>query len=363
LQPNQKEHLYQLAESYFNTGDVDDAISYYKSTLEIDDRFAEAYNHIGYAYSWKGDHDSAIQALNRYLEINASANAFDSLGDAYMYAGSYDKAAKMKEQAFQKNLDMYYVKRGQALIEICQGKLDSAESRLHAFVGSALIKNEAARYQAALAYLYYRRGEWEKAFASCSLGVELLGTVGALPDSPAEELYWLHGMIELQRGHIPAAKGSLQMLTDVLNRNKISASNYKPWYKFARHLELRILTAERNIPAALQAAQDLDFIKGKLGYWGTIYERAFIFDEIGQSLAALALHAEAKKAFQDAIAYNPHYALAHYHYARLLLDQGAKTDAGEQFGAFLSEWKEADRNLPEVGLALKMAKELGIQPR
>ena len=93
--------MYELAESYFHTADVDEAISKYQDALSLDNKYELAYNHLAYCYSWRGDHAQALVACRRYLELDPSANAYDSLGDAYMQGGNYAKAEEMKSKAMQ----------------------------------------------------------------------------------------------------------------------------------------------------------------------------------------------------------------------------------------------------------------------
>ena len=59
LQPYKREYLYELAESYFHTADVDEAISKYQDALSLDNKYELAYNHLAYCYSWRGDHAQA----------------------------------------------------------------------------------------------------------------------------------------------------------------------------------------------------------------------------------------------------------------------------------------------------------------
>ena len=135
LRPYQKEYLYDLAESYFHTADDDEAISKYLDALKLDDRYALAHNHIGYCYSWKGDHSQAFKAMTRYLEIDGSSNAYDSFGDAYMHAGLYDKAIEMKMKAIQKDPRLYYAGLNLAYIEILCGRFKAAEAELKSLLG------------------------------------------------------------------------------------------------------------------------------------------------------------------------------------------------------------------------------------
>jgi tetratricopeptide (TPR) repeat protein len=109
---SRKEHLSQLAESYFSTADNDESIANYQETIKLDSRYGAAYNNMGFAYSWNGDHRSAIRALEQYLAIPPVPNAYDSLGSAFMYAGLYKDALRMKQRAYQADSNLYYVKCG-----------------------------------------------------------------------------------------------------------------------------------------------------------------------------------------------------------------------------------------------------------
>ncbi len=74
------ENLYELAESYFHTADVDEAIGKYQDALSLDSDFALAYNHLAYCYSWKGEHVLALAAARRYLELDHSEMPMTVLG-------------------------------------------------------------------------------------------------------------------------------------------------------------------------------------------------------------------------------------------------------------------------------------------
>ncbi len=203
LQPHRKEYVYELAESYFHTADADEAAAKYLEALKLDDRYALAYNHLGYCYSWKGDHARALQAMTRYLELDPSPNAFDSLGDAYMSAGEYAKAFDAKRMAVDQDSSLYYAKRTLAFIEILQGRNRDAERRLKRLAAETSDKTQKARFQAALAFLYHRTGRTALAAAACDRGLELMGN--ARNDAPSDELVWMKGIVELDRQDLPAA--------------------------------------------------------------------------------------------------------------------------------------------------------------
>jgi len=360
LQPQKREYLYELAESYFHTADVDEAIGKYQDALSLDDRYALAYNHLAYCYAWKGEHALALEACRRYLELDGSANAYDSLGDAYMQSGDYARAEEMKSKAIQMDPQMYYAGRLLAYIEMMRGRNNAAAERLKSLFAATDDKMQKAQYYAALAFLYYRKGDMETALRMCNQGMKLVGPVQY--DAPYDELIWMNGMMQLELGNLAGARLALSQLRSILDSNSITAMNYKPAYKYWLHLLARVLAEEGKIQEAAAAINDLKWIKSKLGYWSTPYDRAFFFDAIGRIYERMKLQPDAEQAYRDALAYNPHYALARFHLAKLLQSRGRQDEALRQLDAFWTEWRNADPDAPETVAARQISRHLAALP-
>jgi eukaryotic-like serine/threonine-protein kinase len=345
IQPYKREYLYELAESYFHTADVDEAISKYQDALSLDNKYELAYNHLAYCYSWRGDHAQALVTCRRYLELDPSANAYDSLGDAYMLGGNYAKAEEMKSKAMQMDPQMYYAARNLAFIKIRCGRNKAAAEYLKSFLGipDATVK---AQYYAALAYLYFRKQELNQALSMCEQGLKIAGPVQY--DAPHDELTWLKGLIELERRNIPAARQALGQLRIILHSGSINAMNYKPAYKYYLHLLAKISAEDGKTHEATIAINDLKWIKAKLGYWSTPYDQSFFLDAIGQICEKIGRLPEAEQAYRDALIYNPNYGLARFHFAKLLKDKGSLPDARREVEAFLAGWSQADPDTAEV---------------
>ena len=354
LQPYKREYLYELAESYFHTADVDEAISKYKDALSLDNKYELAYNHLAYCYSWRGDHAQAIATCLRYLELDPSANAYDSLGDAYMLGGDYAKAEEMKSKAMQMDPQMYYASRNLAFIKMRVGRNKAAAEYLKSFLGGIPDTTVKAQYYAALAYLYFNRRELNQALSLCEQGLKITGSVQY--DAPHDELTWLKGLIEVERRNMPAARQALGQLRTILHSGSINAMNYKPAYKYYLHLLAKIAAEDGKIHEATIAINDLKWIKAKLGYWSTPYDQAFFLDAIGQICETIGRLPEAEQAYRDALAYNPHYGLARFHFAKLLKDKGSLQDARREIEAFLAGWNQADPDSAEVVEARKILK-------
>jgi serine/threonine protein kinase/tetratricopeptide (TPR) repeat protein len=346
LQPYKREYLYELAESYFHTADVDEAISKYKDALSLDNKYELAYNHLAYCYSWRGDHAQALVTCLRYLELDPSANAYDSLGDAYMLGGNYTKAEEMKSKAMQMDPQMYYASRNLAFIKMRRGRDKAAAEYLKSFLGVISDTTVKAQYYAALAYLYFHKQELNQALSMCEQGLKITSSVQY--DAPHDELTWLKGLIEVDRQNMPAARQALAQLRTILHSGSINAMNYKPAYKYYLHLLAKIAAEDGKIHEATIAINDLKWIKAKLGYWSTPYDQAFFLDAIGQICEKIGRLPEAEQAYRDALTYNPHYGLARFHFAKLLKDKGSLQDAQREVEAFLTDWNQADPDLLEV---------------
>lgn len=359
LQPQKSEYRYELAESYFHTADVDEAIGKYKDALHLDDRDALAYNHLAYCYSWKGEHALALQACRRYLALHNSANAYDSLGDAYMQAGDYTKAEEMKSKALQMDPQLYYASRNLAYIDILRGRNRAAAERLRKLSDITGDRMQKAQYYAALAFLHYRNGNLATAAEMCREGLKTVGSVQN--DAPHDELIWMTGMIEIERKNMPAARRAIGQLRSILDSGSITAMNYKPAYKYWLHLNARVLAEEGKSQEAAAVIKDIEFIKTKLGYWSTPYDYGFFFDAIGQIYERMRQSKESEKAYREALAYNPHYALARFHLARLLARTGSHADARREIARFTAGWSQADPEAPEAIEAKRIAEQLSPQ--
>jgi serine/threonine protein kinase/Tfp pilus assembly protein PilF len=345
IQPYKKEYIYELAESYFHTADVDEAIIKYKDALGLNNRYALAYNHIAYCYAWKGDHAQALEACQRYLEFDRSANAYDSLGDIYMSAGDYPRAEEMKIKAIQLDPQIFYASRNLAFIGMMRGRNKTAMESFQSLLNATEDGLQQSQFYAALAFLYYRQGQLSLASKLCEKGLKLVGSVQY--DTPHDELIWIKGLLELGKSDLSAVRRTLHQLRNILDSNGITAMNYKPVYKYWAHLLAAISVHEGRFQEAAAAINDLKWIKVKLGYWSTPYDRAFFFDAIGQLYEKMNKPSDAEQIYREALAYNPHYGFARLHLARLLKDRGSIASARREMETFLNEWQGADSDAAE----------------
>jgi tetratricopeptide (TPR) repeat protein len=148
----------------------------------------------------------------------------------------------------------------------------------------------------------------------------------------------------------------LELLKKWIDSRSISATNFKPVYKYWLALQVSTRISEGRREEAAKALQDLDWIKDKLGYWATPFDRAYFLDFIGEGYERLQRPADAERAYREALIYNPHFAMARYHLGRLLLNLHREAEARRELRSFLSEWKDADPDLQEPAAARNLLK-------
>ena len=90
---NSSKDFYIQAEKATNDGDIAKAISLYKSAIEADDSFIEAYQKLGTIYYLQNSYEEAITLLNSLLTISPSNfDAHFILGNIHSKSGKYTKA-------------------------------------------------------------------------------------------------------------------------------------------------------------------------------------------------------------------------------------------------------------------------------
>jgi tetratricopeptide (TPR) repeat protein len=84
---------YHMGAAYLKKREFDQAISLFNKSLEINPKYAEAYETRGMVYSSREQYDQAIADFNKALEIDPRlAEVYFSRGRAYYFKGEYGKS-------------------------------------------------------------------------------------------------------------------------------------------------------------------------------------------------------------------------------------------------------------------------------
>jgi tetratricopeptide (TPR) repeat protein len=103
LYPSDKRVLLDAGAFYANVdNDFEKAIQYYQKILEIDDKFAPAYNYMGGAYVSLDNLDAAEEAYTKYAELIPNRpDPYDALAWLLKDRGKYDESIEQYKKAYE----------------------------------------------------------------------------------------------------------------------------------------------------------------------------------------------------------------------------------------------------------------------
>jgi tetratricopeptide (TPR) repeat protein len=195
-------------------GQYDRAITYFNKAIEIDPKFAEAYNNRGKSFYYKEHYDQTISDCNKALELNPGlAEAYSSRGYAYMRKEKYDHAIADFSRSIKINpweAKAYY-NRGWAYY-----KKSQYEKAIADFSRSIELNPSDADAYYQRGYAYMRKEKYDHAIADFSRSIEL-------NPSDADAYH--------QRGVSHAGKGELdQAISDFTKTLKLN-----PRHEYVHH--------------------------------------------------------------------------------------------------------------------------------
>ena len=93
IKENDPDTLLNQGIAFGEEGQWDQAIAYFNKAIEINPRYAKAYNIRGIAYYSKDQIDKAIADFNKAIEIDPKdSSPYNNRGVAYLDKGEYEKA-------------------------------------------------------------------------------------------------------------------------------------------------------------------------------------------------------------------------------------------------------------------------------
>jgi len=161
--PDDVEANYNAANLYFGLHQYDEAIRYYKKTLEIDPKNKLVINMLGYSYAQKGEFKEAISWLEKYIKIAPDEpNPYDSLGEIYLYLGEYKKAEKLFKKAVKVNEDFYQSWNHLANVYLDRGQYEQARELFQKTLKQVPEGPLEFIFYNSIALTYWRTGQLDK---------------------------------------------------------------------------------------------------------------------------------------------------------------------------------------------------------
>lgn len=273
-----KEVFYELGEAYFHHGNAEKAMSYYKKAIKIHKNYSKAINHLGYCYSYMGDHNKAIELFEDYRNIDRSANSFDSLGDGLFYSGDLVAAESLKEAAVSKDaaaVPWAYI----TLIDISilRAEYNKAEIQLQEYKKLVNSKRDNGVILSKKAFILYVNKNYKEALKTIDQSIDSFDSSN-INDNTAE-VHWIKGLILLLLDKLNEAKKEFSWLKNFKEKYKFSKDNYYIPFKYYLHLNALILEKEGKIIEAEEIFRSLISMKTQLSYWITYYNYQFFHTE------------------------------------------------------------------------------------
>lgn len=341
--PLDPENAFEVAEAYYNIGEIHEAMRFYNLVLHQDSTFSRAYNHLGYCYSSLGEHDQALWHFRRYLELDSTANAYDSLGDGYLNAGRLDSAAEAKERGIQCDQKLCYLYSQLFFIRLLQGRLQEAGRTADLYQDFAVSQDEMIRGLYLQATLQYYHRNYSAALRYCQEALAISDVQDVT--TRYHELHWLFAMICLELQRDREAMVEMQVMDRIVSDNQISAHNYRHYiYKYWRNLQAIFAAREGDVDRLLEIGRELDRVPEKIKDLQTIYDYPYFCLDLARLLSSekIGRHDLAMERMQLALKSSPWNGFVHRALWQAYRQQGNHELAEKHHQIAREIWRDAD---------------------
>ena len=101
---NDAQLLFQIGNAYFQTGNTDLCLDYYKKVIEIDKEHFNAFNNMGGVLATTGKYNEAIEAFKSTINIKPDySDAYSNIGNCHLYLKNHNDAIENFKKAIEIN--------------------------------------------------------------------------------------------------------------------------------------------------------------------------------------------------------------------------------------------------------------------
>jgi tetratricopeptide (TPR) repeat protein len=348
----------------------------------MDPTFERALEHLTWAFRDLSRYDKMLDIAKRYVAVSGSTEAYDLLGEAYGGVEEFDSGLRALQQArelFPKTsvitgsiIDLYLLKG-----EYGKAELESKD----------LIKEGQPNDRIRLGYekfatLYIYKGQYRKALPMfdklINLHWQANDTVNAILKQMEKSVFLYEGLEDNKRAWSEAQQTfpyRKQYATGVYNGWFTILSCYHGDYDFAdsqartstirwwvSYIRTLINNGKRDFKLAETSGDSALPSAGFLGQAFVLYPLAQAQVENGRFDAALSSLNRLRKTPSNLFNRRPFYYPKSYYLAGIIYEKKRdKKLAIENFEKFLTLWKDADKDLPElIDAKSRLAKVKGV---
>ena len=408
--PKEKWAHFYLAAGYFAEGRSKEAIAEWQIALQLDSGFGPALNALGYAYAGNGEFGKAIDCFQRYASVNpGDANPFDSMAEIYFKMGKLEEAAAKYKEVLEMNPQFYQSYAPLAYVNFLKQDFEEGNANLDRYLAQAISPGLAAEgYRMRSTVSYYGMGKLRQSMKDLDKAEELFHMVQNERAVALTEALraWIHyerqdtaacrkcaersftldkkhtkdstpeaeralalGLLSIARGNISDARSYLREMDRVFPD---VAPSFMALTRYHRDLlRAEVLLAEDSLDEAIHVAEQSSLpvvpnLSSTAILW---YNLPPVRDVVARAYLRKGDLDKAIASYQSIISFDPagndrRLPLPKYHYtlAKVCEQRGLREKAIAEYRKFLSYWKDADPNLPEVKDAASRLQKLTGSP-
>ncbi len=328
--PGDVEPVHRLARALRGEGRAAEALEVLRRGLERDPNEPEYHNLLSGIFAEAGRHDEAVAAAKRYVELQPSEpNALDSLGLVLQWAGRNREAFDAFNAALGIKPDFEIARVHLGNLYFGMGQYRRALTEYTRYVESAPSGAERSRGHGSRALVYWRLGQTDRAIEEAAEAQRLL---------PSQ--FHIAARLAIDRGGAAEAERWMPRLV------KDSWPDDRGGARLSGRFHYTLLG-------------DAAMARGRVGealemYRKSVAERPLIWssesfeDCLARALLAAGRHREAVDEYRRVLRVQPGLTRARYYLGLALEGAGDGAAARAEFARFLEDWREADRDIPEV---------------
>jgi tetratricopeptide (TPR) repeat protein/tRNA A-37 threonylcarbamoyl transferase component Bud32 len=409
--PKEKRVQCKLGDYYLGMMMHDKAVKSFKNAIDLDQGYGSALKMLARTYMYSGDYDLAIETQEKYMDIfPGGAEPLVGLGDIYFHMGrlndaitNYEKAIQIKPLFYEAYLKISYChglmedykeaekwigkykkhvqsdapSSGEAMwwaayYQRWQGQYDMAIKSLEEVktLGRELtVSSGTAIAELLMGYCYYEKKDFNTSQFYFKNAFKEFTSYGSLQFPTCYN--FCRGIIELEHEQFDSVYSRLDEILSLLPEIKSKL----PWCEetviiLYRLLKAEVLLKEGQVRKSISMAEKIS-----LSQIPAIPSFDFIFYNLpaNQDVLARAYQRagepdKAIKEYEKLTSFNPDskdrrliHPLYYYKLAILYQEKGQTDKALLQYKLFLEQWKDADKDLPELIEAKKNYKLLSAK--
>jgi len=219
----------------------------------------DTYNGLAYIYSELTEHDSALWAIDRCLELEPNEpNFLDTRGDVFLVAGDLHKAADEYRRALEIDPGFSPSLRNLGKVHVAWRQYDRADS-LYRRLAAHPDPLKRANGRMELANLEIHRGRFAEALRRFEMGIQM-DSIELGDDWPGFRMskHWRRFLVNLYlTKDTAAAEWDVETLVRMALRIDSTTVGYSYWLRLARMNVAWLNAAKGNEAAAREALQAL----------------------------------------------------------------------------------------------------------